>query len=122
MDTYRQEGEGFVKNVECMIDAPIEPCMISTGAECDEVLLVLDIIHLGSVERLVGLEVIANTAVLRFGRTIGRKHLLTRVENDGYSLRSALAPFLLRQARYRKSGKHARSPSAELLLEQSRQV
>jgi hypothetical protein len=66
-----------------MIDAPVEPCMVSAGAESYEVLFVLDILHLGSVEWLVGLEVVADAAVFRLGWTIDRKHLLTRVEDDG---------------------------------------
>jgi len=66
-----------------MIDAPVEPCMVSARAESDEVLFVLNVLHLSSVERLVRFEVVADTAVFRLGWTVDRKHLLTRIENYG---------------------------------------
>lgn len=81
-DAHSQEGKRLVENMQRMIDAPVKPRMISTGAKSDNILFVLDVIHLGSVEWLVSFEVVANASVLRLGRTVGRKHVLTRVEND----------------------------------------
>jgi hypothetical protein len=47
-----------------VVDASIEPRMVPTRTESDEVCFVLNVIHLGVVKRLVSFEVVANTAIL----------------------------------------------------------
>jgi hypothetical protein len=58
--------------------------VVSTKAESDEVLLVLDILLLRIVQRVVVLDIVPHAAVLRLRRPTRRKQLLRRVQEYGY--------------------------------------
>lgn len=62
--TYIQERKWLVQKVEGTINAPIQPCMISTWAESGEILFMLDGLHLGLMQWVVVLEITGDAAVL----------------------------------------------------------
>lgn len=65
------------------VDGSVQPRMITTRAQRDEILLVLDIVLLRVVQRVVVLDVVSHATVFRVGRTIRRQQSLRRVYEDG---------------------------------------
>lgn len=62
-DTYSQEWKWFVENTKRVVYTSVKPRMVSARAESDEILFMLDVIHLRAVERLGSFKVVAHTAI-----------------------------------------------------------
>ena len=58
---------------KCAIDSSIEPRMISTGAKCDKILLVMNVLLFRIMQRVVGLDVVPHAAVFRLRGPTRRK-------------------------------------------------
>jgi hypothetical protein len=69
---------------ERAIDGSIKPRVVSTRAESDEVLFVLDVLLFRIVQRIVVLDVIPHAAIFGLGRFTRRKQLLCRVQQCRY--------------------------------------
>ena len=87
--TYAHKGERFMQQSECAIDGTIEPRVVSARSKGDQVLLVLDVLLFGVMQRVVGLDVVPHAAVFGLRRPTRRKQLLRRVQKRSYQQRSA---------------------------------
>jgi hypothetical protein len=82
--TYIHKREWSMQQPERAIDGSIKPRVVSTRAESDEVLFVLDVLLFRIVQRIVVLDVIPHAAIFGLGRFTRRKQLLCRVQDCGY--------------------------------------
>lgn len=66
--THAHETKGH--STERMLDASVEPSMISTRTQSDEIFLMLDVLDLLRNQSGIFFDVITDAAILGLGRTI----------------------------------------------------
>jgi hypothetical protein len=88
--TYIHERKRSMQQPERPIDGSIEPRMVSSRAKSDKILLVLDVLLFRTMQWVVVLDVVPNTAVLGLRRPARRKKLLCRVQECSYQRSSEL--------------------------------
>jgi hypothetical protein len=71
--TYIHERKRPMQQPKCAIDSSIKPRMISTGAKCDKILLMVNVLLFRIMEWVVGLDVVPHAAVFRLRRPTRRK-------------------------------------------------